>query len=260
MTAGARIFKQLTTLVAFLIVAVGIVLLINFSTRAVAGPALTPTPLPQLANIEVISTKLINISENDYDFLAEVKNPNQSYGSGNAFYELTTSNTLGDVISRLDGQFYIMPGQTKQIIHSPIELSEPATSADLKIKSVQWNKIDNAGSYQVNLIVPSFNYSQPKNSVVFTQVSGTVLNSSDFDLDTVDIIVTILNKDNQIVAANKTSINTFLARTNRGFEVKWTSPFVGTINDIKVEVYTNLFEDSNFIRRFGSFEKFQELY
>ena len=87
-----------------------------------------------------------------------------------------------------------------------------------------------------------------------------VFNSSDLDLNRVDVTVVVLDTSQEPIAVSKTNIFTFLARTSRGFEVAWFTPFVGQVNRIDAEADANVFENSNFLRTYGGQEKFKQLY
>ena len=85
------------------------------------------------------------------------------------------------------------------------------------------------------------------------------MNSSDFDFDKVEVGVILFGDDNQIVAVNRTNIRTFLSRTERGFSVSWPTELPESVRQ-DIEVLTNVFENANFIRNYGTQERFQKYY
>ena len=74
----------------------------------------------------------------------------------------------------------------------------------------------------------------------------------------VDVI--LRNSKNEIIAVNTTEIRTFKARTERSFTSQWPFPIAGgQVAKNEVIPSTNLFENSNFIKRYGSgIEQFQQ--
>ena len=58
----------------------------------------------------------------------------------------------------------------------------------------------------------------------------------------------------------KTDIRTFVAKSERGFNVAWPFALSRNVARQDVEASTNLFENSNFIKSYGSPEKFQKFY
>ena len=74
------------------------------------GKACEPAIMP----ISIISSQFLEIGQGDYDFVAQVSNPNVSYGASRIEYSLGSNS----------GFFYILPGQTKYIIDTPVKLNQ----------------------------------------------------------------------------------------------------------------------------------------
>ncbi len=227
------------------------------------NPVPIPTPISSTSNlspIQITLNELINVENTDYDFIAKVTNPNTEHGSSSIVYEVTFFNSSNNRISKKTGSFYILPGQTKYVIESPVRLSERATRAVMNITSVNWQELDPLAMQGVSLVPRNTSYTETLSPDVFSRAAGSILNNSDFDLSKVDVTVVLLNSQSIPIAINKTEINTFLARTTRGFEVTWFAPFVGQVNRTDIEANTNVFENSNFLRQYGGQEKFKQLF
>jgi len=110
------------------------------------------------------------------------------------------------------------------------------------------------------LIARNFAYNQVLQPGVFGKVGGSVTNNSNFDLNRVETMVLLFDQSDSVIAANRTEILTFLAKTSRGFEVTWFAPFVGQVSRVEAEANTNIFENSNFLRQYGGQERFQQFY
>jgi hypothetical protein len=109
-------------------------------------------------------------------------------------------------------------------------------------------------------VAGNYNYGPVLQARLFGKVGGSVFNNSDFDLNKVDVAVILFDESGEPIAVEKTEIATFLARTTRGFEVTWFSPFVGKVVRVDAEANTNVFENSNFLRQYGGQERFKQLY
>lgn len=261
MDEGRRKGKQAFIAVIFFLVVGGLGLLIY---RGIRPPSLEPTPQPtiNLAPVRVDSTWLFNVGGNDYDFLAKVGNSNTDYGSPNVEYELVFFNSADIQVSKKTGNFYILPGQTKYVIDSPLKFQEPISRAEFVIKSVDWQKLNPLAVAGVDLIIKNYenSYTQVLQPGIFGRAGGEILNNSDFDLNRADVTVVLFDESNAPVAINRTVINTFLAKTTRGFEVMWPLPFIGNVFRVDAEANTNVFENSNFLRRYGGQERFKQMY
>ena len=259
MTNGQRLIKQ-TLIAGIFVLLVGGGWHAVFRAASPPPPTPTPDPFAHLAALRVLSTQLLNVSNNDYDLVAKVTNPNTDYGSADVEYSLIFYNTANTLLSPQSGTFYILPGQTKFILASPLKFSEPISRAELAIKDVNWQKLSAVGDASINLVPRSHNYVAVNRNGVFGKVGGSILNNSDFDLGQVDVLVLLYDANDRLLAANHTQIDTFLAKTTRGFELAWFTPFAGAVARVEVIPTTNLFLNSNFLRQYQQPERFQQFY
>ena len=260
MESSQRLAKQLVIAFVFFLILGGICF--GIYRGFIYSPTPTPTPNPtiNLAPIQIVYTKLLNVQNSDYDFLAKINNPNSEYGSPNVEYEIVFYDSVGLFISSKTGSFYILPGQTKYFVETLLRLPGSASHADFKIKSVDWQKLQSIAVTSTALLVKNVSHLQISRPDLFTKAGGEVFNGSDLDLNRVDVAVVVLDKDGVPIAVNRTNIFTFLADTTRGFEVSWFTPFVGQISRVDAEANANVFENSNFLRTYGGQEKFKQLY
>lgn len=259
MEESQRKRKQALVAVIFFLIIGGLGFLVY---RGVRPPSPTPTPNPtiNLAPIQIVNRWLLNVENNDYDFLAKVTNPNTDYGSPDVEYEISFFNAGGTRISQKTGSFYILPGQTKYLIDSPLKFQERISRAELAVKSADWQKLGSLALAGANLVVKNSSYNPILQPSVFAKVGGEVLNNSDFDLNKVGISVVLFDSENNPLAVGQTEINTFLAKTSRGFELTWFAPFVGNVARVDAEANTDVFENSNFLRQYGGQERFKQMY
>lgn len=210
---------------------------------------------PDLAPPSVVSTKLIKAGDRDYDFVAEIANPHREFGASEVAYELKLLNGSGNELLKREGVFYILPGQTKFLILPFLTTENNVSDIELNIKSAKWQKIESLEG--MNLIVRNETYTPTGGGA--GSLNAAILNDSDFDFEVVDIDVLLYNSRGEIIAVNKTDIRTFVARTERAFSVTWPFPIAGNVAKISVKPSTNLFENSNFIKNYGSeVQKFQQ--
>lgn len=257
--AGVGGVTKQTIIGGIFLLIVGVIFFSIFRSLKPVKPTPTPDPTKNLKPIEIITPRLLNVGNNDYDFVAKVKNPNSTFGSGNVQYQLNLYGISGDqTVQTRTGSFYILPGQIKYFVETPIKTDSPISRAELVIKSIDWRQLDALAENGVNLISKNISFSYTSQQGLFAKASGNVFNSSDFDLDKVDGVIVLLNDSGDVVAVNKTDIRTFLSKTERGFEVSWFSSFIGNVKITEAEFNTNIFSNSNFLLRYGRQERFQQ--
>mgnify|MGYP001572234615 CR=1 FL=1 len=259
MLSGVRLFKQVVIAVIVLLIFGGA---FYFVANKVSPPVATPTPDPRatLAPIAVIDTTLLRVGDNDYDVLVKVKNPNSEYGSPEATYTLSLTDDSGKEVYSNTDVLYIFPGQTKYVLVSPVTTKEPATKATLNITGVLWERLDTLGLYDINFVSANSKFSNVVQAPITGKAYGSIVNKSDYDIAQVDVVVVLQDADKHPIAANRSEIRTFIAKSTRGFESAWFSPIVGNVVSVMIEANANLFENANFLRTYGSQERFQQNY
>ncbi len=214
-----------------------------------------------LGPMEVRSSHLFKIKEEaggliDYDTLFSVHNPEAHFGSSRVSYELAILDAQKDPLFTKTGQFYILPKQTKYIYEPALKTKSLAVFAEFKVTGVEWEQLSGIFSEDAKFVAKSKNYIVNDRPGIFSRVSGIMFNSSDLDFNRVDMVV-VLFKNGQPIGAGRTDLRTFPAKTDRFFEVTWVSP-IEPPDRIEVEANTNVFENSNFLRKYGTPEKFQQ--
>lgn len=224
------------------------------------GGACKKICLDTVSDISIKSDNLIQVKDFDYDFIAQISNPNLTHGSGKVEYEVDFKDSIGNVIGTVPGTFSILPGQTRFILVSPVRLDEEATDAELIIKNANWLQVVE----DLNPNIVSFEDRRKEYIVlneenVFSRVDGIIFNNSDFDFNLAQVIVVLFDDQGKMLAAGTTNIRTFLSKTESFYQVNWFEPFEGEVARIEVQGITNAFDNLNFLRRFGGDEQFQRL-
>ena len=191
----------------------------------------------------------------DYDFLAEVKNPNLDFGAAAASYELNLFGRDDEFIETRRGSISLLPGQTRYEIISPLKTDREISKVVFKITNADWQKLREYIP-QTLFSVKNREYEQG----LSPHLKGTLSNNSNFDFDRVDVYVVLFDENGDVLTVNKTDIRTFLAGTDRFFEVRWTAPFKKPVGRVDINAYTDVFKNDNFIKEHGTQEKFQKLY
>lgn len=201
---------------------------------------------PAIMPIKIISSQFLQVGPGDYDFVAQLNNPNVFYGATRMEY------TLGSNF----GSSYILPGQTKWLVLTALKIPNGVEGVQLVIKNAQWEKLDMPDN-AVNFVLRRKDYHLIQKG---SALEAVLYNDSNFDFDKIDVAVILFDDEGKIIGVNKTDIRTLVSKSERGFNVVWPFALPGNAVRQDVEAATNLFENSNFIKSYGSQEKFQKLY
>lgn len=217
--------------------------------------------LSSLKQIEVRNSYLFTINHEsagpiDHDALFRVINPNTQIGSPQVSYELTIFDSQNVVSLSKTGRFYILPGQTKYVYEPMLKTKSPASRVELKIIGVNWQKLAGIFDVDAKFVAKSKDYNVNDRPGIFSRINGVIFNASDFDFDRVDVVA-VLFKNGEPIGAGRTDLRTIPAKSDRFFEITWVSS-MATPDQVDVETNTNVFENSNYLRRYGVPEKFQQ--
>ncbi len=220
------------------------------------GPCL-PCELIHINNIEILSIKVIPSQDCFYDLVAQIKNPNQNYGSGNISYKFELYDTQDNLISEYPGSTYILPNQTKYILKIKAESDIPVKQIKFSFISVEWEKLED---YQP----PKLGVQQKEYRLLgdqepgFSQARAILINKTNFDFDKIDIDILLFDSYDRLVGINTNEIRTFLADEERDFISIWFDTIDGEVASFKIEVETNIFNLDNYLSGIRDTERFQE--
>lgn len=219
---------------------------------AVCGTA-CPPPVQALQGHAV---QLVRYSDGSYDAVTHIENPNTLYGASRVDYTLIVTDAGGTELLRRRGTTYVNPVQPRYLVFPLSGMSGTPVTAELQFDpaQVQWGalNIDQAGTVQFSvrreLLEPasgSFRY------------SATATNRSNFDFDRVDVTVLLYDSSGALIGAGTTVLSTVISSEERAFVVDW--PFaIPHVARAQAIVTTNVFDNENYIRTYGTHEQFQE--
>ena len=249
-----RLLKQ-TIIAAIFLAAAGSLVYFSFIKD---DSAALPDPAASVQPLLILSKQILKVGDLDYDFVAEIKNPNLDFGAAEIYYELSFFDYSNGLVASRTGMTYLLPGQTRHEIVSPIRTAQEIGSVELKINNVVWEKLDDFVPQNL-FLVKGKSYLPLSAGGGSSKLTATLFNNSSFDFDRVDIFAVLLNQKEEILAVGRTDIRTMLAKTDRFFEIKWMS---SPDEAVRAEVYpyTDVFKNENFIKEHGTQEKFQRFY
>lgn len=275
---NSRIIKQATIAIIFLFIVISVGYFSYQKLSSVENPCsegvdcdnVCGKPCQAVKPLEVADKKLISVALAvpssgstvwDYDVLIEFKNPNFSQGADGA-YELNLFDNSGELVFSKNGSFYILPGERKFILDSPIRTDNEVTDIDLILVEPQWQELKNYSGE------PFFSSQRREYEVLqrpgeFSRLQGIIFNNSGLNFDKVDIVAVLYGPStisgqaaDEILAAGKTDLRSFESKTERFFEIKWPLRFEGAVQRIDVQAYTNILDESNILKGEESQQQF----
>ena len=270
-----RLFKQIIIGLIFIFILSGFIFWIYHSTRPnptcsdgiknqgeeeidCGGPC-SPCKISLLEDLEVLLTKAIPTQENYYDLVAQIKNPNQNYGSGQIPYQFELYDNQDNLVAQSSGSTFILPNQTKYLVQMRVEGSSPVNKIKLSFGQFEWREIKD--DYQPpQLVVQQKEFRLLSSEELgFSQARAILVNKSNFDFDEVSIDILLFDTDRSLLALNIAEIRTFLSGQKRDFFATWFSEVEGQVAFLEIEAETNIFDPANFLPTSKEgLEKFQE--
>jgi len=268
-----RAFKQIIIALVFFLILCGVGFLIYYYVQPepscfdniqnqeekevdCGGPCI-PCELMHIKDIEVLWTEKILAQENLYDLVAQIKNPNQNYGSGDLSYKFEFYDSSSNLLGECSGSSFILPNQTKYLIHSKVNSSGQITQIKFSLSKVEWEKLED---YQPpKLVIQQKEYrlledDQPG----ISQARAVLVNKTNFDFEEIDIDILLFGSYRQLLGLNTTEIRTLLAGQERDFIATWFREIGEQVSFVEIEAETNIFDLDNYLPATGRQEKFQE--
>ena len=202
------------------------------------------------AELEIIFTQAIETQPGYVDLIAEIENPNQEFGGEVVSYKFNLYDSSDNLIVSKKGKSYILPEETKYIIEQKVLAEDKISRVELEIESVNWKEFKDYQSLE--LLIKNPDLRQSENS---GQLSATLENRSNYDLDEVELYAVLFDKDSNVIGVGKTKVESVLSKENRYFEIIWLGQNNVLVEKSNIVAKTNVFLDANFMKRYGGEKK-----
>lgn len=224
------------------------------------GPCAMSCELLTVKDLQVEWAKAIFLKDGLYDLAAKINNINPNYGLGRFDYTFKLYDKSGQLLMEKKGSSFSLPNQKKYIVETNVASVAAPTKVELIIQpseKTDWQKLTNDFATP-DIFVQDKQFKYLENKAGESQASGIIKNNSVFDLDKIIVSVALFNESKKVIGVNKTEVYTIPAGQERYFSVSWYSALSGEVKSADMLADTNLFADDNYMRRYGTVEKFQE--
>lgn len=192
-------------------------------------------------------------NNNRFDAMAEISNPNDLYGASKFKYEFRLLDQSGAVLSKEEGESFILPKETKYIIKLNLYSSVNPYTVDFSIKDVEWEELREYEEPDLNIYNKDYSADPDKNTVF-----GLLRNESYYDFNSIEIDIVLRGKDGKPVALGKNEIRTVRSQEQRDFKIIWPYRFGVEVEGLEIRAEADVFNSDNFIKQYLPKEKFQE--
>ena len=268
-----RIIKQLIIALVFLIILACLASLIYYFKKPepscsdgiqnqkeeeidCGGPCIS-CELVNIESLKVLWATAISNKNGFYDLAAEIKNPNQNYGSGSVDYKFKLYDYNDNLVDEYSGTTFILPNQSKYLIKTKIESSNSIYKVDIDFIDIEWEKPFNYHPPEFAIQQKEY-YFLDNESLGISQAKAILINKTNFDFEKIDIDVLLFDSLNNLIAVNNTEIRTLPVNQERDFIVTWFDEINGQVAFIEIEPETDIFDPDNYLSTTDEKEKFQE--
>lgn len=210
--------------------------------------------------LQVEWSKALFLKNGLYDLAAKINNINPNYGLGRFDYTFKLYDKSGQLLTEKKGSSFSLPNQKKYIIETNVASATAPAKVELIIQpseKTDWQKLTNDFATP-DIFVQDKQFKYLENKAGESQASGIIKNNSVFDLDKIIVSLVLFDESKEVIGVNKTEVYTVPAGQERYFSVSWYSALSGEVKSADMLADTNLFADDNYMRRYGTVEKFQE--
>lgn len=200
---------------------------------------------------QVVEFKSFDAGEERADLVAVVDNMNSNYGLREFRYEFVIGAEGGESRT-IRGTSYLLPGETKYIVELErvLEPGENLIGFELLNETYDWRELSRFELPQ--LIAQNLSFGVAEKPGDFFTARATISNQSGYSLNNIDVVGLIRSPRDEILAVNRTSIQTVLTNERRDIEFIWDIPLTeDEVGEIQVFPTTNVLRDSEFLRRQG---------
>ncbi|MDH4359096.1 MAG: hypothetical protein OEV37_04185 [Candidatus Berkelbacteria bacterium] len=208
----------------------------------------------EIEDLKVISKKFIPTTENNFDLVAVVGNPNIDWGARLASYVFELYDGASQLIGSVKGTTYFLPQETKYIVEQRFYSEKTIVEARLMLSDVSWEKLSQINDLELKVKNTDYQILEDGSS----EFIGVMENKSSYDLDKIEIVGILFDNNGEIAAAGKTFLNTVMRNENREFSFFWPYPIAVQIKSFIAKTYTNVFLNDNFIKIHGEPKDFEE--
>ncbi|MBP7811606.1 MAG: hypothetical protein KA054_02055 [Candidatus Moranbacteria bacterium] len=211
--------------------------------------------LEDVKDIVVREVAFVFGSQNNYDVLARVYNPNDIAGASQFSYTFALHDAAGNILVEQSGSSFILPQETKYLFEFHLSTETRPVRATIQISQVAWERFEgHLERPRVTVIQQA--YERIQSGPGFGEATGLVINDSPYDFRSLLVKVVLRDASGRPLAVNSTEMLTMPSEGQRDFRLVWPTAFPGEVRSFEMFVDADVYHSENFIEQSSSITPF----
>lgn len=186
----------------------------------------------QVNGLTAVWRRSYMVAPNIYNAVAYVENQNISAGIPKISYEFSLYDENNVFIAKREGETYVGPNARTAVFEPGINVGNriPKYTTFKFVGEPDWYKVS-AQAGGIKLLFREQELVQDRDDPRLTVV---IQNDSSYDLDNVEVVAILYNKDDNAIAASKTLIEKLDKGSDRQLFFSWPTRFAETVSRIEL--------------------------
>lgn len=225
-----------------------------------------PDKPPLVEDVKIEWAAALKDGSNNYDLIAKIVNTNRHWGAISVNYKFIIYGINGDIIDTKTGRTYIVPlgfsegGGVKYVIDNNYSLDREISKVDFELDDFRWSEVRDVLELPElsvdTIVIKDKEYGSSESGNEYFYVYGVTENTSKYSFRMIDIYAVVYDKDNNPIAAGKTDQWTVGSGGGWEFRIFWNDKFEGEAARVDYVAETNIYDQSNFMRNYGTGKKY----
>ena len=203
--------------------------------KADCGGPCIPCALKHPEEMSVFWVRFVEVRENTYDIVAEVRNPNLKLGARQFEYDFQLFDTAGVQVAKRISRSFIFPGETTYLVETNIQTERLLDHATLALGDTSWVFTD-VISPDVVVGEKRLNFLSARNE---TTLQATLINRSLLDFGEIFLSALIFDERGNILAASKVTEKNLNSGESRPIFFSWPREIKRDKTTVTVESRVN---------------------
>lgn len=204
------------------------------------GPC-APCELRNPAPIAVFWARAVPVRPGSFDAAALIENPNEVLASAKIEYEFSLFDERSQ-IGRQIGETFILPQERVHVVATGLATTREPRRVEFAVRAIEWQVFRGE---RPNFVVERRDYRvRDADGRLESVVEAVIQNRSPFDFREVGVHVLVLDREGNLLGANRLVLERFRSGERRTATSLWAGELKGEVATIVVEPRVNVFDPS----------------